>query len=257
MICNIMKIQYLSDLHLELLPEKSIDFIKNSIKPKADICVLAGDIGNPFQVGYHDFLQNMNDKFKKIFIIAGNHEFYNNDILKTKLKIKSICDLFEKITFLDNSYEDYQSYRFIGSTLWSTIKNPKYTINDTSCILDLSVDKYRILHDSCCSFLDNALKNSTKNNMKSIVITHHLPIFELTHPNYRISFYENYQQWFHANIDNIIDENKKIIKAFIYGHTHTTSIQRHYDVTFYCNPLGYSHENNENNYGDINKIIEL
>jgi hypothetical protein len=77
----------------------------------------------------------MNSKFKKIFIIAGNHEFYNNrkDIENTKLKIKEICDLdgFENITFLDNSYEDYGGYRFMGSIIWTHISKREYLINDT------------------------------------------------------------------------------------------------------------------------------
>ena len=62
-----MKIQYISDIHLEYqstLP--NIDQI-------SDILVLAGDIGFPFSFLYKEFLIDMNKKFKKIFLIAGNH----------------------------------------------------------------------------------------------------------------------------------------------------------------------------------------
>jgi predicted phosphodiesterase len=249
-----MKIQYISDIHLELLFKNSIKMVKYLIQPEAEICVLAGDIGNPYDKSYEDFLLDINSKFKKTFIIAGNHEYYKNDIIDTKEKIKSVCDNFKNITFLDNSYEDYEGYRFVGTTLWTDIKNKQYTINDTKMIKNLSIDYYNLLHSECSNFLNETLTNCTTNNIKSILITHHLPIYELTHPKYRDSFYTNYQQWFHANLDNIIKSNNLIISACIYGHTHSESVQNHYDVNFYCNPVGYAGENNPVN---INKVFEL
>jgi len=42
-----MKIQYISDIHLEFLFKNSIKHINYLLQPKADILVLAGDIGNP------------------------------------------------------------------------------------------------------------------------------------------------------------------------------------------------------------------
>jgi predicted phosphodiesterase len=44
---NVMKIQYLSDIHIELMHEKSFQQMCNKIVPKCDVLVLAGDIGNP------------------------------------------------------------------------------------------------------------------------------------------------------------------------------------------------------------------
>ena len=62
-----MKIRYFSDLHLEFIkPNKIGKFIKQ-IPPGTDdeICVLAGDIGNPYQSNYDIFMKFISKNFKK------------------------------------------------------------------------------------------------------------------------------------------------------------------------------------------------
>ena len=249
-----MKIQYISDIHLELLCNNTIKQFKNELEPRVDICVLAGDIGNPFTNEYKVFLLETSKQFKKTFIIAGNHEFYGNTIPETKIKIAEICDEIPNISFLDNSFEDYEGYRWVGTTLWTNVINPLYTINDTTLIKNFSVEQYNNLHSECNKFLNNTLDECKKNDIKSIVITHHLPIYELTHKMYRNSVCKLYSDWFNARLDDMVQENNSIIKGWIYGHTHSRSIQTHYGVNFYCNPIGYS---GENNYEDMNMVCEI
>ena len=248
------KIQYVSDIHLELLFKNSIKTINHLFKQEGEILVLAGDIGNPYKKDYKDFLQHMNSKFTKIFLIAGNHEYYGNDVSETKDKIKSICSDYKNISFLDNNYEDYKNHRFIGTTLWTNINKPAFTINDTKMIKNFDIPKYNQLHLEAKTFLQNSFQDCKRDNIKSIVITHHLPFFELTHPNYQNSLYTNYRQWFNANLEELIIKNKESIAVWIYGHTHTESIQKHFDINFYCNPIGYLGENNITN---INKTFDF
>jgi predicted phosphodiesterase len=249
-----MKIQYISDIHLELLFRNSIKSFNKIFRANAEILILAGDIGNPYKNEYKDFLEHTNNIFTKIFLIAGNHEYYSNGIDETKEKIKEICKDFNNISFLDNSYEDYQNYRFIGSTLWTHIDKPAFIINDTKMIKNFTIPKYNKLHFEAKDFLEATFDQCKKDNIKAIVITHHLPFYKLTHPNYQNSLYINYRQWFNANLDQLIIDNKISITAWIYGHTHSTSIQNHYDINFYCNPLGYM---GENDWNELNKIIEI
>jgi hypothetical protein len=75
---------------------------------------------------------------------------------------------YKNISFLDNSYEDYNSIRFIGTTLWSNITNPTYKINDTNMIKEMDVEKYNFLHKESLIFLESAISNEKKN----IIITH-------------------------------------------------------------------------------------
>ena len=56
-----------------------------------------------------------------------------------------------------------------------------------------------------------------------------------------------YNQWFAADdMEPIISENSKKIKAWVYGHTHEPSSQvmqfNNINVPFLCNPGGYPHE---------------
>ena len=67
-----MKLRYFSDLHLEFIkPNKIEHFIKRIPICKDEICVLAGDIGNPFQSNYDTFMKFISSNFKKSFIITG------------------------------------------------------------------------------------------------------------------------------------------------------------------------------------------
>ena len=107
------------------------------------------------------------------------------------------------------------------------------------------------MHLESKEYFKNILKASHDELIKCIILTPHLPIYELTHPKYRSSFFINYQQWFHGDLNDIICENSSVIEAWVYGHTHTGSVQKHHDVLFYCNPLGYKHEDNIINMNSI------
>jgi hypothetical protein len=48
-----LKLRYLSDLHLEFIkPTEINNFIKKIPPGNNEICILAGDIGNPYQTNY-------------------------------------------------------------------------------------------------------------------------------------------------------------------------------------------------------------
>ena len=244
--------QYISDIHIEFFNDFELHNFIQKIKVNSDICVLAGDIGNPFLLNYCTFLENISKLFKKIFIIAGNHEYYYNDLQETKKQIKKVIEILPNISFLDNTYEDYNEIRWIGTTQWTKITNPNYTINDINTIKDMNITKYNELYLICEQFLTSILEQSCKDNKKCVVITHHLPIFDLTDKQFRDSFNKNYNQWYSGCLDDLVKKYNNIIKAWVYGHTHIQSIQFLYNVNFLCNPIGYIGENDNNN--EINNI---
>jgi hypothetical protein len=52
-----MKLRYFSDIHLEFIKTKDIDRFIRQIPPGPDeICILAGDIGNPCESKYDRFM---------------------------------------------------------------------------------------------------------------------------------------------------------------------------------------------------------
>jgi hypothetical protein len=92
---------------------------------------------------------------------------------------------------LDNTTELYNGHRFIGSTQWTHISDPKYLITDFTAIKKMDVNRYNNLHKGARLFLKESIEKATANNEKIIFITHHLPLHELTHEKYKIDLWQD------------------------------------------------------------------
>ncbi len=242
-----VKIRYLSDLHLEFIETNKIDdFIKQIPSGIDEICVLAGDIGNPYKSNYDIFMNFISKHFKKTFIIAGNHEYYNKKktIKDINEYMKDYFQKFNNISFLNNNYEIYNDYCFVGTTLWSKITNPQYEINDVYKIRNFNYNEYNKLNMLSVKFLEDTLLN----NEKCIIITHHMPSESLIDIKYKTTTMQPYNQWFYCNMDELIETNKNKIKCWIYGHTHEASNVMINGIPFLCNPIGYPNENQNINF---------
>ena len=242
-----MILRYFSDLHLEFIkPSKIEQFIKKIPPGMDEICILAGDIGNPYQTNYDIFMNFISKNFKKTFVITGNHEYYQktNSIQETNDFMKDYFQNFNNISFLNNNYEIYDNYCFIGTTLWSKIINPDYKINDVYNIPNFDYIQYNKLNSLNVDFL----KDTLQNNEKCIVITHHVPSSSLIDVKYKTPNMEPYNQWFYCNMDNVIETQKDKIECWIYGHTHTPSNIKINSIPFLCNPIGYPNENCKLNF---------
>lgn len=239
-----MKIQYFSDLHLEFY--KSIKTFKNQIQTNAPILLLNGDIGYPHYPSYEEFISHLSSRFDKIFVITGNHEYYDSSIPMTDRAVQTICNRYQNVSFLQNSFEDYQGYRFAGTTLWSHIDNDRFITNDFHFIDDFTIHKYNQLHDQSKLFISNMLSSSP---LPIIMMTHHLPSHKLMDKYYKK--YINYQQCFSSDCDPLI---RFPIHSWIYGHTHRPYTGTLNGVNMYCNPIGY---HGENKNIDFNKTLNI
>ena len=235
-----MRVRYLSDIHLEFIKKEKFNSFISSIKPNIDeICILAGDIGNPYSENYNMFMKYISNSFKKTFVITGNHEYYNNDIIETNNYLNSYFNQFNNISFLNNKIENYNNYCFIGSTMWTKITNPNYEINDVNYIKNFTYNECNNLNNISVKFIEESLNN----NSNCIVITHHLPSYKLIDSKYKTKVMENYNQWFYCDMDHLIEGYNDKIKCWIYGHTHTRSNVIINNIPFLCNPIGYPNEN--------------
>ena len=238
-----MLLRYSSDIHLEFMNTNQVQktlqqFTANS----EEVLILAGDIGNPFHPYYETFMSHINQQFQKTFVIPGNHEYYTHGytLSETNTKLQSILQTLPNISFLNNSCEVFEDVHFIGTTLWSDVKNPAIQINDTKYIQGMNVQTYQTEHIACRTFLEQALQISpTKPN---VIITHHMPSYDLIGPQYRSPSMEPYNQWFATDLNQLIESNKYRIKCWFYGHTHTPSEQILGGVPMLCNPVGYPNE---------------
>lgn len=139
------KIGYISDVHTELRKtQESITYIGPN---KCDVLVLAGDIGNPFKQdnSYRRFLEACTEKAKHTLVVAGNHEYYQDNrysIGQTKSKIMSLCDLIN----CENKKSNYEKYL--------NQKNIPQHIEE--------------LYEDCSSNIEsiNTLETSNTNNLK-------------------------------------------------------------------------------------------
>ena len=115
-----MKIQLLSDLHLESHPN-----FHARPAPGAELLVLAGDIGS-YQKGSRltgdDFGLGRFSPLAgwpvPVFYVPGNHEYDNLDFDATHGKLRATCERLG-ITWLEREVLVRGGVRFIGTTLWS------------------------------------------------------------------------------------------------------------------------------------------
>jgi hypothetical protein len=76
-----MRIQYISDLHLEyntqsIIPGTSLSEYDDLLVPTAPILALLGDIGDPDNPSLEHFLQWATARWSQVLYVPGNHEFW-------------------------------------------------------------------------------------------------------------------------------------------------------------------------------------
>lgn len=134
-------IQILSDLHLEIDQQ----YPAFDIPVHAKTLVLGGDIGRLVDYdNYRNFLQKQTDQFETVFLILGNHEFYNlsfeEGIRKAKELEQEPCFNGKLVLLHRRRYDilDPDSgscVTVLGCTLWSEIPEEardivRYKISD-------------------------------------------------------------------------------------------------------------------------------
>lgn len=115
-----MKIQFMSDLHLEVHPA-----YRPAPAPGADVLVLAGDIGS-YQPGSllpaDDFgltrFSPLHGWPTPVLYVPGNHEYDGLDFDATHARLQALCARLG-ITWLEREEAVLQGVRFVGTTLWS------------------------------------------------------------------------------------------------------------------------------------------
>lgn len=252
MIRNLLRIKYISNLHIGYIKSENITKYISQIKPNnnIDALILTGEIGNPYSKNYDKFINYVNNNFKKTFIIAGYNEYYGNNksIIETNEFMANYFNKFENVSYLNNNYEDYNGYCFIGSTLWSQVKYTHYKMNDRPEIKGLEYEIYSQMNNSCIDFLYDTMNK--KKDKKCIIMTHHLPSEKLFGEKY----IKECGQWFFTNMEEFLMKYNESIKGWFCGHTFIQNDIIINNVRILCNPIGYV---GQYNIVDFNKIVEL
>ena len=129
-----MKLQYVSDLHVEFLDKKDTKKLATSIMnavPDASVLVLAGDIGNFSSDSLSTFLDTIEPRYDKILYVFGNHEYYarSHSTTSTKEDLLAFCETYSNLEVLDNRYIELNGKLIGGTTLWFDTCHPDALLN--------------------------------------------------------------------------------------------------------------------------------
>ena len=255
-----MKIQYMSDLHLEFR-ENSRYLKHNELPVTGDVLVLAGDIFylRDRIAPMMKFWKWASDNYRQVLIVPGNHEYYNySDVMERGLQWKWMFR--ENVGFYQNQVIRIDDTDFVLSTLWSRINpNDEYFVwkgmnNFRQIKFDgklLQVEEFNRMHETCIDFIRKSVEESTTGHI--VVVTHHLPTLEVIDPQHKNSvlnsaFASEYGDWI-AN---------SRIDIWIYGHSHTNIDPEIGSTKVICNQMGYIFANEHIVNGfDPKKHVEI
>ena len=240
-----MKIQYMSDLHLEF-SDNSRWLKHNELPVTGDILVLAGDIFylKNKVAPLSNFWKWTSANYRQVLIVPGNHEYYNYcDVMDRGLQWKWMFK--ENVGYYQNQVIRIDDTDFIMNTLWSHISpaNEYFVwkgMNDFRQIKYndklLQTEEFNQMHIFCLDFIKKSLAESTAKHI--VVVTHHLPTLEVVAPHHKGSVLNSA---FATNLSKLIADSR--IDAWIYGHSHTNIDAEINGTKVVCNQMGYVCQN--------------
>lgn len=255
-----MRIQIASDIHLphrEHLHdvwhvEDFLDCTEAHLG-QVDALVLAGDIGNPERPHFVDFLTECSNTYPLVFLVSGNHEAYGHSLEETDALIRQSIIKLPNVHYLQCGTYDVKetNLRILGCTLWSNVPPKahhivKQYLSDYRAIFsstvhsrNITVAELNAVHLSHVAWLTKELERATADNKRVLVITHHLPTYDLIAPKYLTGAVSSLNSAFASSLESLITEP---VKMWVCGHTHTAAQKTLNGVILLCNPTGYPEE---------------
>lgn len=235
-----MRIQVVSDLHLEFLRKNFPGEATIASAPDADVLVIAGDIASGTEV-----VSVFKDWPVPVVYVAGNHEFYGHRFSDVRAQLRDACAA-TGIHFLDNGVVVIDRTRFIGATLWTDYSlgagSPQRSVMREAqrCMSDHSVIRVsrgaftpnRALaeHRRSRAWIENALEAS--HDGSTVVVTHHAPHPRSIAPRF---VGDPLNAAFASDLTGTIEK----ADAWIHGHTHNSSDYEVGLCRVVANPRGY------------------
>lgn len=259
-----MRIRLISDIHLELSksPDKLLKKFIPVLPNAAEVLIIAGDLGNPFKIMYKIFLQQISKYYKLVLLVAGNHEYYqkskrirtaNEDsplvvretMLDVEQQIRNVISDLDNVHFLNRDTFEYSGIRFLGCTLWTqSDSDAPLLMNDYSQINNFTPDLCNLLHEKDKNWLEESLSSS---NLPTVVITHHLPSYDIIDEKYHVPSAMRYNKYFASDLHYLLEK----VDVWCCGHSHTMVQREIHGCRCFLNPHGYTREHS----GFIEELI--
>ncbi len=274
-----MKIQLLSDLHLEAHP----NWVATPA-PGADLLVLAGDIGS-YQSGSlltdTDFgLSRFSPRLgwpTPVLFVPGNHEYDGLDFDETHDRLRETCARLG-ITWLERDVLHWpvslapgnRQVRFIGTTLWTDFDalapdagasslsgNPlaqqlkardkafraaNYYLRKAATArygAPMLAQQVREQALTCQAWLAAALAQPFAGT--TVVVTHFAPSLRSADPRYGLTPGT-------AGFCNALDNLLPAAQYWLHGHLHAPSNYQHLGCQVLANPLGYARKGEQGRF---------
>jgi len=240
-----MKIQLVSDLHLEFLISVQVTELADRIsyRSPASTLIMSGDIcalNKKSSGNLSHFLDVVQDRYENILYVLGNHEYYATSYEEVHNLLEKSAKYRPNLYVLENNLvriADSNSHiTFYGTSLWfeETIETNllKYNLNDYRHIKDFTPDKWS---REAIRFI----KNIEDTESKKVLITHHVPHSRFISPKY----VGNEMNCFYLNE---IGQYLNKFNLVVFGHSHDSIDQQFSDrCRAVSNPRGYVNMSNE------------
>ncbi|MCO7226679.1 metallophosphoesterase [Pleionea sp. CnH1-48] len=237
-----MKIQLLSDLHLEFAPFE--------YQPTdADVVVLAGDIHTKHRA--IDWIKT-HIKNKPVIYVLGNHEYYKSAYPKLLKDLKQHYAP-PNVFILEQDFVSIDVYNFLGCTLWTDfelfgdakvagyhcqqVMNDYRKIRRSPSFSRLRSVDTAIFHFHSRKWLEETLlKHQGETN---IVVTHHAPSILSVAEHYRS---ELTTAAYASDLSALVEHYQPSL--WLHGHLHNSSKYVIDGCRIVCNPKGYYNQEN-------------
>lgn len=226
-----MKIQVLSDLHLEFHPDGGKAFLRSLDPSGVDILLVAGDIGSEQLLPVA--LSSLCSQYPQVIFVAGNHDYYASSLSDVEILRGFLTEQHKNLHWLENSITEINGQRFVGTTLWfpetEDARRLSAHLNDFDHIRELNswvYDKNR----SAVSFLSDNLKAG------DVVVTHHAPSSQGQDPRFRDD--QALHCFYVCDVEPVIRYHRPAF--WIHGHVHASLDYRIGSTRVLCNPFGYT-----------------
>jgi Icc-related predicted phosphoesterase len=248
-----MKLQILSDLHIELAP---CEFQRTD----ADVVILAGDI-HLGQSGFKWALENITDQ--KVIYVLGNHEFYYEATPQLIRKLKQLSE-GTHVYVLENNAVTIQGVRFLGCTLWSDfqllgdmdVAIASAQLNSTDFQQIRMSPQYRKIKPSDTVVWHNKTRRwiaqeiESRKDGKIVIVSHHAPSIRSIPEKDRSN---PLSAAFASNMDDFIKWTDA--ELWIHGHIHESFDYAIGKTRVVCNPLGNINELNDRFNPELTIVI--
>lgn len=235
-----MKIQLVSDLHLEFMQERWPGERLITPVPGADVLVLAGDIA----VGTLALKLFINWPVPVLYV-HGNHEFYGHS-MDPMIRQMRLGAKMNAIHVLENDRIDIGNVRVLGTTLWTDyrlmlnysqghlMEYAEKRLNDHHRIrygegtftARQALDKHELARSWLQSELDKPFEGRT------VVITHHGPHPLSVHPRYAD---DPLSAAFVSDLSTLMPK----VDLWVHGHVHDGCDYQVGSCRVVANPAGY------------------